>query len=356
VVFARRASRPAAPHAVTSTHLVTSTTMKIGLVYDLRSDYLAQGHGPEQVAEFDSDETVAAIDEAIRSLGHRTDRIGTARALAARLVAGDRWDLVFNIAEGLAGRCREAQAPALLELYGVPYTFSDPLVCAATLDKAVAKRLVAAAGLATPKFAVVGDVADVAGIALEYPLFAKPLAEGTGKGVDARSRIDSPGQLAAVCRGLLERFAQPVLVEEFLPGREFTVAVLGTGREARVLGTLEIEIAPHVGSTIYSYETKERCEQWVRYSDPPADALRRDVEALALAAYRVLECRDAGRVDIRCDCRGRPAFLEINPLPGLHPTHSDLPIVATRQGMTYAGLLGAIIESAVRRLGLAHET
>jgi D-alanine-D-alanine ligase len=324
----------------------------IGLVYDLRSDYLAQGYSPEQVAEFDSDETLAAIDEAIRSLGHQTDRIGNARALCARLVAGARWDLVFNMAEGVAGRSREAQAPCLLELYGIGYTFSDPLVCAATLDKAVAKRLVREAGLATPRFHVVRDLADLGGVRLAYPLFAKPLAEGTGKGIHLRSRIESPEALAETCADLLKRFAQPVLVEEFLPGREFTTAVLGTGPAARVLGTMEIEIRPQVGSAIYTYDTKERCEQLVRYSAPPRDALRGEVEALALAAYRTLECRDGGRVDLRCDRAGWPAFLEINPLPGLHPTHSDLPMIAAQEGMTYPDLIGAIMASACDRLGL----
>lgn len=330
--------------------------LNVGLVYDLRSDYLAAGYPAEQVAEFDSDETVALIDEAIRSLGHRTERIGNGRALAAQLVAGRRWDLVFNIAEGLAGRCREAQVPALLELYGVAYTFSDPLVCAATLDKAVAKRLVAQAGLATPRFHVVSAPADVAAVGLAYPLFAKPLAEGTGKGIHSRSRIESAAQLAEVCADLLVRFAQPVLVEAFLPGREFTVAVLGTGREARVLGTMEIAIRRQVGATIYSYDTKEKCEQLVEYSAPPVDALRREVETLALESYRVLECRDAGRVDIRCDAGGRPAFMEVNPLPGLHPTHSDLPMIATQVGMSYRELMDAILRSAASRKGVGYES
>lgn len=126
--------------------------MKIGLVYDLRSEYLAEGYAEEAVAEFDSESTIAALVEAMRAGGHDVDRIGRGRALAARLVRGDRWDLVFNVAEGLEGRNREAQVPALLELYGVPYALSDALVCAVTLDKAVAKRLLRSYGLPTPRF------------------------------------------------------------------------------------------------------------------------------------------------------------------------------------------------------------
>jgi len=323
--------------------------MTIALTYDLRSDYIAEGYGVEDVAEMDSESTIEAIDSTIQSLGFRTDRIGHARALCRRLVAGDRWDLVFNIAEGLHGRSREAQVPALLELYGVPYTFSDPLVCAATLDKAVAKQLVRAAGVPTPDFLVVRGEGDLDGRLLRYPLFAKPLAEGTGKGIDAASRIDSPDRLAGTCRSLLSRFRQPVLVEEYLPGREFTTAILGTAGDARVLGTMEVSVLPAESNAIYSLEMKEKCEQFVRYTSPPRDAVRRDVEDVALRAYLALECRDVGRVDVRIDRDGRASFMEVNPLPGMHPTHSDLPMIATREGMSYRQLIGAIIDSALRR-------
>jgi D-alanine-D-alanine ligase len=330
--------------------------MRIGLVYDLRGDYLAQGYGPEQVAEFDSDATIEALDSAIRSMGHRTERVGNAFALCKRLAAGDRWDMVFNVAEGLRGRCREAQVPAILELYDIPYTFSDPLVCAATLDKAVAKRLVQAAGLPTARFFVVEAERDLAAAetATDYPVFVKPIAEGTGKGIDARSRIDSPAQLREAAARLLREFAQPVLVEEYLPGREFTTGVLGEGETARVLGTLEVRMRPRAGTDIYSYEMKERCEDLVEYLPTERGDPRREVEDLALRCYRVLQCRDAGRVDVRLDRAGRPAFLEVNPLPGLHPTHSDLPMIATREGVSYAELIGTIIECAAKRMEPRH--
>ena len=324
--------------------------MFIGLTYDSRDEYAALGHKIEDIAEFDTEETISAIETTIQSLGHRTERIGHARALCSRLAGGARWDLVFNFAEGLAGRNREAQVPAILEAYGLPYTLSDALVCSVTLDKAVAKRLVASAGLRTPKFKVVRQLSDLAGLSLTYPLFAKPLAEGTGKGIDARSRIDSPEQLAQVCGALLERFEQPVLVEEYLPGREFTTGIVGTGSQARVIGTMEIEILPHAGEAVYSFENKENCDHLVRYSALRTGREKKQVEKLALESYRALECRDAGRVDLRMDGRGRPSFIEVNPLAGMHPTHSDLPMIATQEGMSYAELVGAIIESAVRRI------
>lgn len=325
----------------------------IGLVYDLRTDYLAEGYSEEAVAEFDSEATIDALEQGLSSLGHRVERIGHGRALCARLVAGERWDLVFNIAEGVNGRSREAQVPALLELYGQPYVGSDPLVCAATLDKAVAKQLAAAAGVATPRFRVVESERDALAGDLRFPLFAKPIAEGTGKGVGPSSRIDSAATLSTVCIDLLSRFCQPVLVEEYLPGREVTVGCLGTGADARVLGTLDVRIHADAPTRDYSYEVKEMCEALVDYGPMERSPLRDEVEALALAAYRALQCRDMGRVDIRLDGAGRPAFIELNPLPGLHPSHSDLPMIATAEGLPYPALLGAIIDSAVARLGLA---
>ena len=325
--------------------------MKIGLTYDLRSEYLARGFSEQDVAEFDSDETIAALEAAVRALGHQPDRIGSAQSLCRRLVAGDRWDLVFNIAEGLRGRFRESEVPCLLELYGVPYTMSDPFVCAITLDKSAAKRIVLEAGLRTPGFCVIRSKADIRDVALPYPLFAKPLAEGTGKGVDRRSRASNRAELDAIVLDLLGRFHQPVLVEEFLPGREFTVGIIGTGPAARVIGTIEIEVLDRASNEIYSYESKEECERLVRYTTPAAGPLRSAVERLALESYLALECRDAGRVDVRLDRDGEPSFMEVNPLPGLHPSHSDLPMIATAAGMSHAQLIGAIIESAMQRVG-----
>lgn len=322
----------------------------IGLTYDLRSDYLALGYRDEDVAEFDEDVTIKALDETIRSLGYNTVRIGNARALCAQLAAGVRWDLVFNIAEGLGGRSREAQVPCMLDVYAIPYTFSDPLVCAVTLDKAVAKRIVHASGLRTPGFHVVRHHEDCRHVNLTYPLFAKPIAEGTGKGIDRTSKLESPEQLHSVCTTLLRKHNQPVLVEEFLPGREFTVAILGTAAEARVLGTLEVVIRPHAKTSIYTFAIKEKCDDFVDYSKPARSPEIAAVEKLALDAYIALELRDTGRVDIRMDREGRPAFMEVNPLPGLNPYHSDLPMIATNEGMSYPDLIGAIIDSAFRRL------
>ncbi len=323
--------------------------MLIGLTYDLRRDYLAEGYSEEETAEFDRPDTIDAIEGALRELGHDTDRIGHARALVARLAAGDRWDLVFNIAEGLRGFGREAQVPALLDVYGIPYTFSDPLVLALSLHKGMANHVVRDLRIPVADFAVVADEADLATIALPCPLFVKPVAEGTGKGITNTSKVSSPAELAGACRTIWQRFHQPALVEEFLPGRELTVGIVGTGREAEAIGALEIILLDKAQAHAYSYQNKEYCEELVKYV-LVEDGLAREAQALALAAWRGLGCRDAGRVDVRAGADGRPRFLEVNPLAGIHPKHSDLPILCTLLGISYVRLIERIVASAAQRI------
>jgi len=319
----------------------------VGMTYDLRADHVAAGMDPEDAAEFDSEITIGEIEKALWGLGLRVERIGHAKALCRRLVAGDRWDLVFNVCEGLHGRSREAQVPALLELFGIPYVFSDPLTCAVTLDKAIAKQLVRAAGLNTPPFHVVRTAADLGALDLPLPVFAKPLQEGTGKGIGPASRIDDAAVLRGRVLALLERHRQPVLVERYLPGREFTTGVVGTGDLARVVGSMEIFINPGVGD--YGHQVKEDWKLHCHYEPLLPGPLHDEVHALALGSYRALECRDGGRVDIRLDWDGRPAFIEVNPLPGLNPHHSDLPMLARMHGMDFSALLEAIVASALLR-------
>ncbi len=324
--------------------------MRVGLTYDLREQYLAEGYGLEETAEFDRPDTIDAIERVLVRLGFAVDRIGHVRQLAARLVAGDRWDLVFNIAEGLDGIGREAQVPALLDAWRIPYVFSDPLVMALTLHKGMAKRVVRDQGVPTAPFAVVEQPADVAAVDLPFPLFAKPVAEGTGKGVTPASKVTSVSGLRKVCRQLLQQFRQPVLVETFLPGREFTVGITGTGARARHVAVMEVVLTDKAEADVYSYVNKEECESRVVYrlvDDPEARA----AAEVALAAWRALGCRDGGRIDIRSDAAGRPHFLEVNPLAGLHPEHSDLPIMCGLAGISYDDLIGRIVDSALARIG-----
>jgi D-alanine-D-alanine ligase len=326
--------------------------MRVGLTYDLRPEYLAAGFSEDETAEFDRPETVTGLENALGALGHETDRIGHARQLIARLAEGDGWDLVFNIAEGVWGIGREAQVPAILDVYGIAYTFSDPLVMALTLHKGLTKTVVAAAGVPTPPFAVVERAADVGRIELPFPLFAKPVAEGTGKGISGKSKVESGAELAALCERLIATYQQPALVETYLPGREFTVGIIGTGEAARPLGTMEIVLLENAEAGAYSYVNKEYCDDLVEYHLVHADRDEqvRAAEQVALDAWRILGCRDAGRVDVRCDAEGRANFMEVNPLAGLHPEHSDLPILASKCGLSFVELVRQIVESAAQRV------
>jgi D-alanine-D-alanine ligase len=324
--------------------------VRIGLTYDLKDDYLALGLGERDVAEFDSASTIAAIEAALRSWGHTVERVGHVRALAAKLVAGWRCDLVFNIAEGVAGFGREAQVPALLEAYGIPYTFSDPLVCALTLHKGMAKHVLRGCGVPTPSFALVSTPAEAAAVTLPLPLFAKPVAEGSSKGITAKSLVTSHAALMEICAELLRDYRQPVLVEEYLSGREFTVGLLGTAGAARAIATLEVVLLGGADAGVYSYRNKTQWQGLVEYRLLEAGALRAEVEQVALAAWRCLGCRDAGRADVRLDGAGRAQLIEVNPLAGLAPGYSDLPIMAERAGMDYRTLIGEILQSAKARL------
>ncbi|MGV8057747.1 MAG: D-alanine--D-alanine ligase [Smithellaceae bacterium] len=322
--------------------------LTIGMTYDLRDDYLQEGFTHEETAEFDLPDTIEAIEKVILDNGYKVCRIGNIKALTRRLAAGERWDMVFNIAEGLSGFGREAQIPALLEAYNIPYTFSDPLGQALTLHKGMTKHIIHDLGIPTPAFTVINSEDDIAGVVLPFPLFAKPVAEGTGKGITAMSKINTREELPPVCKYLLNTFRQPVLLETYLPGREFTVGILGTGKDARALGVIEVILRPAAEKNAYSYENKENYETLVQYLPVNDDEAGKAVE-ISLAAWRGLDLKDAGRVDLRSDAHGLPHFMEVNSLAGLNPVRSDLPILCKLHGITYHELVSSIIESALRR-------
>ncbi len=323
--------------------------MKVGITYDLQEYYLNHGMSEEDAAEFDRPDTIEGIEKAVSNLGYETDRIGNIFELTQRLVNGDRWDMVFNIAEGVKGFAREAQIPALLDAYGIPYTFSDPMVLGLTLHKGMTKHVIRDIGVPTPDFMVINSLKDLEKCSMAFPVFAKPVAEGTGKGIGSDSKIkDSKGLLEA-CRWILETFKQPVILESFLPGREFTVGITGTGSKAVSTGVMEVLLQKGADPDSYSYANKKHYETRVKYS------LADDPEALkaaetALAAWRGLGCRDGGRIDLRSDENGIPMFLEVNPLAGLNPEISDLPILCGMSGISYQELIKRIMESALERI------
>lgn len=327
-------------------------SLSIGLVYDSKEEYLAAGHSKLEVAEFDDEGVIAGLEETLARLGHRVERIGRGRSLAARLVAGERWDLIFNVAEGLRGRAREAQVPALCELFDQPYTFSDPVVCGVTLDKALAKRIVRDAGLPTPDFAEIHTLADAEQVRLDGRLFVKPLAEGSSKGISGVSMVDDRERLPAVCASMLPDFPAGLLVEELLPGREVTVGIVGNDGDRRVVAVMEVVWTEHSEVEAYTQLNKDEYLDRTEYRLVDGEPLADRAAELALAVVRTLECRDGARVDLRCDGSGRLSFLEVNPLPGLHPVRSDLPIMARLAGLPYDDLLAAIVDAAHERTKL----
>jgi D-alanine-D-alanine ligase len=323
--------------------------MKVGLCYDLRETYLAMGYSEEETAEFDSKETIDGIAMALNTLGFEVERIGHARQLIGLLNGGTRWDLVFSICEGINGTAREAQVPAILDVFNIPYVFSAPHVLSLCLHKGLTKRVIRDAGISTPDFFVVGHPGDINKINISPPLFIKPVAEGTGKGISVSSIVRDKKKAEEMCRHLLAIYPQGVLVERFLPGREFTVGITGTGHLSRPLGTMEIVYNTAPEAAIYSYETKENYQAKVQYHIPEKE-ISIACEELALEAWKVLGCRDGGRVDIKLDENKIPSFLEVNPLAGLNPIHSDLPILARKHGIEYTRLISMIMDSAIGRL------
>ncbi|MRT92257.1 ATP-grasp domain-containing protein [Ancylomarina sp. 16SWW S1-10-2] len=321
--------------------------MKIGLTYDLRTDYLNDGYSLEETAEFDKESTIEGIEQAIEKTGHHTIRIGNSKTLMQQLLNGQRWDMVFNISEGLYGEGRESLVPALLDNFRIPYVFSGPITLGISLNKAFAKQIIRDKKINTPDFFVVTKIEDVEDINLVYPLFAKPISEGTGKGIDSKSKMNSKAELLSVCSHLLQKFNQAVLVEEYLPGREFTVGVLGTGKTAHILGAMEILYKNNTES-IYSYETKENYEEIVDYVAVKDDLLK-ECESLALDVWKTLNCYDGGRVDVKIDKQGNLSFIEVNPLAGLNPITSDLPILCKLNGISYQEIINEILESAIKR-------
>lgn len=323
--------------------------MRVGLTYDLRSDYLKEGYSLEETAEFDKEDTIAGLEAAIAAHGHKVERIGHVRALVGRLAQEHRWDLVFNIAEGMRGIAREAQVPALLEAYGIPCTFADAGVLTLCLHKGYTKAVLQSAGVATAPFAVVEREADIARVALPYPLFVKPVAEGTGKGITPRSIVREARDLRPAVADLLTRFSQPVLVEPYLTGREFTVGLLGSGSSARAVAAMEIHLGEKAEPGLYSLSNKENYEDRVTYTIAD-DAMGREAMRVALEAWVALGCRDAGRADLRAGADGRVYFLEVNPLAGINEKTSDLPIMWRMLGRKYEDLIGIILDEAMGRV------
>jgi D-alanine-D-alanine ligase len=317
----------------------------------------------DEFAEWDTQETVDAVAQALSAFG-QVIHLEATPEFPDRLHR-ERPDIVFNMAEGRGGKNRESFVPAICEFFDVPYSGSDPLTLSLCLDKARTKEVLSYYGVPTPAFAVIESPDAIVGIspALSYPLFVKPIHEGSSKGITERNFCRTPEDLDGQVRLLLESYDQPVLVEEYLPGAEYTCAVLGNGARARVLPIVgfNFDALPVGALPVYGFEAKWVWDQ----PDAPLDifecpaaipaALRRAIEATTLRAYHALGCRDWSRVDVRLDAQGVPHVIEVNPLPGILPdpaANSCLPKAASAAGISYDRLIQSCLLAAADRQGI----
>ncbi|NUN48253.1 MAG: ATP-grasp domain-containing protein [Candidatus Brocadiae bacterium] len=351
--------------------------MKVALTYNLKKDSTPVQDSPappDFYAECDDQETVDAIRAALAEF--HTVVLIEADEDAYERFRSERPDLVFNVAEGTWGAAREAQIPAMLEMLRIPYTGSDPVTLALCLDKARTKEVLQARGIATPQFRVAETADQVAGLVagrgalpapgaplLRFPLVVKPLSEGSSKGIVDTALVRDADGLAREVGRVLALYREPAIVEEYLPGREFTVAMLGNGDTLQVLPVVEIRFdsLPSGVNPIYSYEAKwvwDTAEKPLEIFDCPARIDRElalEIETLCRRTWDALRIRDWARIDVRCDAQGRPHVLEVNPLPGILPQaeqNSCFPKAARAAGLSYNVLVRRVLDSAIARCGL----
>jgi len=325
--------------------------LRVGFAYNVKRIVPTADAVEDSEAEYDSPTTLQAIREAIASWGHEVVDLEATPELPS-LLASTPLDLVFNIAEGLKGRNRESQVPALLELLDIPYTGSDPATLSIALDKALAKKIVRQHGIQTPNFQLMSTGKErLLKDFVRFPVIVKPVAEGSSKGVVSKSVCHSEGELREVVKEILDKYQQPALVEDYIAGREFTVGLLGEKRP-KVLPPMEVVFLDNSEKNpVYSFQHKLEWNDRIRYDVParldPAQLER--LKSASRAAFMALGCRDVARMDFRMDERGRFFFLECNPLPGLTPGWSDLVLIAQGGGIDYRNLIGEILSGAIRR-------
>jgi len=319
---------------------------RVGLAFNLKNVPLSVN---DSHAEYDPPETIDTIAASIESLGHAVIRIEATAGFPVKLAQADV-DVVFNLAESAGGRGREAHVPAVCEMMGLAYTGSDSTTLAVALDKAMTKAILAHNGVPTPRFHVARSTDEAHTLDLSYPVIVKPNHEGSSMGLLPDSVVDTPRDLSPVVERVLRRYAQPVIVEECLPGREFTVGLLGPG-EPDVLPLLELRYLDSSRPPIYDIELKQDPPDKIQHVCPaPVDgALAEEIAATARRAYHALGCRDVGRVDVRHDGDGRPQVLEVNPLPGLAPRYSDICKMTETLGWPHPKLISTILAPALER-------
>ncbi|RJP29475.1 MAG: ATP-grasp domain-containing protein [Candidatus Omnitrophota bacterium] len=327
--------------------------ISVGLTYDLKSDYtFKEGDPPDANAEFDSPSTVDVIANAIKACGFNVKKIGNASKVLENFGNLDV-DIVFNISEGLTGRNRESQVPILLEMAGIPYVGSDAFTLALTLDKVMAKKIFTAGNIPTPKYFEIKTEEELINLDhCRFPLIVKPRFEGSSKGLSENSRVANEKELKAQASRIINIYKQPALVEEFIRGKEFTVAVVGND-SPEVLPVVQIKIDGNLDLKDQFYTFARIASDKLEYVCPAkiSKKLENKISELALMTYNAVECRDFGRIDFRVDEKDNPYVLEINPLPSLS-TEDVFMLLAQNKGMTYAQMIGKILNGAFKRYGI----
>ena len=328
--------------------------MRIGITYNLKDEVTPLSVlNREHNEEYDSIDTIDAICRVVKKNGFEAVKLGARLDIFDRL-RKEELDFVFNVAEGYYGRNREAIIPAILEMVNMPYSGSDPLTLGLTLDKIISKKVFQSAKILSPGYMIVRRLedADVVNNSLPYPMITKPAWEGSSKGIYNSSKVNDKNELERNIKLLLKKYdKQPILVEEYIKGREITVGVIGND-SPRILGLMEIINKKYPGEDFfYSLEVKREWEELVDYKSPPdiPQALDTKIRRMASMAFKEFGCRDIARIDFRISEYNEPYILEINPLPGLSPQYGDLVIMAQKQGISYEQLIIAILNSAFSR-------
>lgn len=326
--------------------------LRVGISYNLKKGIVSEVEDIE--AEYDSFDTITAIKDAFEAAGTEVVLLEADADFIDKLQR-QPVDIVFNIAEGKSGRGREAQVPAILNFLGIPYSGSDETTLCIALDKALTKRYLSTFGIKTPSYQLVKDPAFTPDPSLVFPLIVKPNSEGSSKGISDLAIVDDMRQLRTLIEKNFSMYGQTMLVEEYVKGREFTVGVLGNGKNMRVFEPLEIcYLKEGRENSIYSYNVKRNFKKYIEYSCPPllpSETIKKMKEITA-EIYNALECRDFSRIDFRLSEAGQICFIEINPLPGLAPGYSDYPMMAEFCGMDYQTLVLSVLNSALERHGL----
>ncbi len=316
-------------------------------------------------AEWDTFETIDAVRAALAEF-HEVSLIEANEQAYVKLLT-DKPDIVFNIAEGFNGVSREAQIPAILEMLQIPYTGSDSLALSICLDKSRAKEILSYYNVPTPRFTIISQSSKISQTDLKFPCIVKPLHEGSSKGIFNSSVVNNQAEMEREVSAVVKKYRQPALVEEFLFGREFTVAILGNGDELTVLPIVEIKFdtLPAGVNPIYSYEAKwiwDRADAPLEIFSCPAKlsaSLQSEIESICCKAYNILHCKDWCRIDVRLDSNGKPHIIELNPLPGILPKPEDnscFPKAARAAGINYNRLIQTVLMLAAKRYGLVSDS